>query len=55
MCVCSWIEITTMNILFSVEIVRVSSARSNVCECPFPYSLGKAVYYQNFGFCQRVR
>lgn len=45
MCLCSLIEITNMEILFSVKFVKVFSARSNVCECLFSYSLGKTVYY----------
>lgn len=45
---CNLIEITNMENLFSIEFVKVFSARSNVCEFLFPYSLGKAVYYQSF-------
>ena len=40
MCLCNLIEITNMEILFSVGFVKVSSARSNVCECVFSLDPG---------------
>lgn len=48
------IEITNLEMLFSIKCIAISSAKSNACTYLFSCSLDKTVYYQIWVFEKRL-